>query len=551
MMGAAVAQPVLDAAAAPAAAHEIAAAAPLTAPVKGKRNLPGFLLMAFGMFMALLDTQILGSSIREIQAGLSATPEEVSLIQTSYLIAEVIMIPMAGWFSRILSTRWLFTLSCGGFTLASLGCAMAWDINSMIVFRALQGFLGGAMIPTAFASGFIMFPGAKNEAKLAAVLGLMATLAPVLGPTFGGLITDSLSWRWLFFVNIVPGIIVTVLVSYLVRIDRPDWTLLRRFDYAGALFLALFLGGLQYVLDEGPRLGWFEDALLFALAGMALVAAVLFMLRSFSCSQPIVNLRAFKNRNFAVGCLLSFIVGIGLYGSIYLTPVFLGVVRHFNALQIGATVFVTGLFQVLATFMSIALRKRMSNKGMLMLGFATFMASCVMFRHITAEWGFSELLIPQALRGMGTMLCVIPLTTVALGALNEQELKGASGIYNLMRNLGGAIGLALINTNLFYNRLGLHYRHLADRMADASSTAQGEIDKLAALLGAHIVDADRAGLVSLKLAAEMVKREALVLSFADVYLQMAGAFLFGLLLVALVRPPAPAAASASHARLEH
>jgi DHA2 family multidrug resistance protein len=531
-----------------------AAPVTVTAPAPaggGGRKLAAFLFMACGMFMALLDTQILGSSVREIQAGLAATPEEVSLVQTSYLIAEVIMIPMSGWFSRMLSTRWLFTLSATGFTLASIGCGLAWDIESMIVFRALQGFLGGAMIPTAFASGFLMFPGEKNQAKVAAVLGLMATLAPVLGPTIGGLITDAMSWRWLFFVNVVPGIIVAIVVPCLVKIDKPDWGLARRFDYAGALFLALFLGGLQYVLDEGPRLGWLESDLLRGLGAMSLIAAILFLVRSFTSTQAIVNLRAFRNRNFTVGCMLSFIVGIGLYGSIYLTPVFLALIRNYSAVQIGATVFVTGLFQVLATFMSIALRKVMSTKVMLMFGFAIFLLSCLMFRQITADWAFWELFFPQALRGLGTMLCVIPLTSVALGGLDEHEVKGASGIYNLMRNLGGAIGLASINTLLFYSRLTLHFRQLADHMSSASAIAIGGLERLTELVGARIPDPDRAALLGRKLAVDMLRREALVLSFADVYLLMAGAFLFGLALVLLLRLSSGTEKAGTKPSLEH
>ena len=502
---------------------------------KDKPHLLAFLFMAFGMFMALLDTQIIASSITEIQAGLSATPEEISSMQTSYLIAEVIMIPMSGWFSRMLSTRWLFTISAGGFTLASLGCAFSWNIESMLVFRALQGFLGGAMIPTAFASGFMMFPGEKNQAKVAAVLGLVATLAPVLGPTIGGLITSTFSWRWLFFVNIFPGILITLVVPHLVKIDKPDIGLAKNFDFAGAILLAVFLGGLQYVLDEGPRRGWFENEFLLGLICVSALSAILFIVRSLYFNHPVVDLRAFKNRNFLIGCMLSFIVGIGLYGSIYLTPVFLGQIRGYDAMQIGTTVFVTGLFQVLATFLTIILHKQMSSKAILFVGFATFVLSCAMFNQIDASWGFGELLIPQALRGLATMLCVIPLTSVALGALKPEELKGASGIYNLMRNLGGAIGLAHINTELFYNRLSLHYRHLVEHLNAASSNMNLDLERLSDMFGARIADTDKVALVSLKLLTHLITREALTLSFADVYLQMEAVFVLGAILVFLLK----------------
>lgn len=499
----------------------------------GKRIL-AFVFMAFGMFMALLDTQIIASSISEIQAGLAATPDEISLIQTSYLIAEVIMIPMSGWLSRMLSTRWLFAISAGGFTLTSVACASAWNIESMVVFRALQGFLGGAMIPTVFATGFVMFTGEK-QAKIPAILGLTATLAPVLGPTIGGLITDSLSWRWLFFINIVPGLLITVIVPRLVKIDKPDIGLAKSFDFAGAIFLALFLGGLQYVLDEGPRRGWMEDEFLLALSIAAAVSALLFVARSLSYKEPIVDLRAFRNRNFSVGCALSFIIGIGLYGTTYLTPVFLGQIRRYDALQIGMTVFIVGVFQIAATPLTVILRERVDVKFLLLLGMGTFGASCLLFSHIDSSWGSGELFWPQTLRGLATMFCIVPVTNVALGALSPIEIKGASGLYNLMRNLGGAIGLALINTELFYNRLTLHYDNLSQQLNVAGANALDKLESLSSLLGTRFADPDQASLASLKLLVKITKREALTMGFMDVYLMLAAVFLAGVALIPLVK----------------
>lgn len=499
----------------------------------GKRNL-AFVLMAFGMFMALLDTQIIASSIAEIQAGLSATPDEISLIQTSYLIAEVIMIPMSGWLSRMLSTRWLFAISAGGFTLASLACASAWNIESMVLFRALQGFLGGAMIPTVFATGFVMFTGAK-QAKIPAILGLTATLAPVLGPTLGGVITDYLSWRWIFFINIAPGILITLMVPRLVKIDRPEPGLARSFDFLGAIFLALFLGCLQYVLDEGARRGWLEDRLLLMLSIVSAISAILFITRSLSCDAPIVDLTAFKNRNFAVGCALSLIVGIGLYGTTYLTPVFLGHLAGYNALQIGLTVFIVGVFQIIATPLTVILRARLGIKLLLLIGFGLFGISCLLFSAVDASWGKDQLWLPQALRGFATMFCIVPVTSIALGALTPAELKGASGLYNLMRNLGGAIGLALINTGLFYNRLTLHYDQLMEHMNIAGANVNAKLEALTQLFSTRLVDTEQARLAALKMVAVLTRREALVIGFTDVYTAMAAVFLFGVLLIPLVK----------------
>jgi DHA2 family multidrug resistance protein len=503
----------------------------------GKRILT-FVLMAFGMFMALLDTQIIASSIAEIQSGLAATADEISLIQTSYLIAEVIMIPMSGWLSRMLSTRWLFTISAAGFTLASLLCATAQSIESMVIYRALQGFLGGAMIPTVFATGFVLFTGPK-QAKIPAILGLTATLAPVLGPTIGGVITDYLSWRWIFFINIVPGLLITFMVPRLVKIDRPDLNLAKHFDFIGALFLALFLGCLQYVLDEGARRGWMEDNTLFLLAIVSGVSGVLFVTRSLTNHEPIVDLTAFKDRNFLIGCLLSFIVGIGLYGTTYLTPVFLGHLRGYSALQIGTTVFIVGVFQIMATPLTVILRDRLGVKVLLLIGFGVFGISCLAFGQIDATWGKEQLWLPQALRGFATMFCIVPVTAIALSTLSPEELKGASGLYNLMRNLGGAIGLALINTNLFYNRLTLHYNQLLEHLNIAGSHANAQLDALTQYLGARITDPDLAARAALKLVSNLTRREALVIGFTDVYFWMALVFFFGVLLIPLVKALPP------------
>jgi DHA2 family multidrug resistance protein len=492
-----------------------------------------FIVMAMGMFMASLDIQIVTSSLREIQAGLSATADEVSQVQTSYLIAEVIMIPLSGWLSRMLSTRWLFTLSAIGFTVTSVACGMAWSLESMVVFRALQGFLGGAMIPTVFAAGMVMFRGAA-QMRVPAILGLVATLAPALGPTIGGYITETLSWRWLFFINVLPGIVIILIVPRVVRIDKPDFGLLKRFDVLAAGLLVVFLGGIQFTLEEGPRRQWLDDPLLQWMTPIALLAGAVFVLRTLHHPEPLVELRAFKQRNFAIGCVLSFAVGVGLYGSIYLTPVFLGSVRGLGAQQIGGIVFVVGLANIVATPLTVALMQRVNFKLLLLIGFAIFMASCIMFVRIDANWGKSQLLLPQILRGIATMVCIIPVTGLALGALPVEHLKGGSGIYNLMRNLGGAIGLAVINSQLFYERLSFHRERLFDKLSAATMIVQERAELLTSLLGRVMTDDDMIARVTLMLTSRLGLREALTMSVSDVFVLMAVFFVFPMLLVLFI-----------------
>src|SRR3981189_3718739 len=219
------------------------------------RRLISFLIIVFGMFMSILDIQIVSASLNDIQAGLSASSSEVSWVQTSYLIAEVIAIPLSGFLSRALGTRLLFAMSASGFTLASFACGFASSIEQMILWRAIQGFLGAGMVPTVFASAYTVFPRSKFHI-VGPVIGLVATLAPAIGPTVGGLITDWMSWHWLFFVNIVPGIGITIGVLILVDFDRPNFALLEHFDWWGLLFMAGFLGALGDVLEGGPPNAW-------------------------------------------------------------------------------------------------------------------------------------------------------------------------------------------------------------------------------------------------------------------------------------------------------
>jgi DHA2 family multidrug resistance protein len=264
------------------------------------RRLVAFLIMVFGMFMSILDIQVVSASLSDIQAGLSASSTEVSWVQTSYLIAEVIAIPLSGFLSRAFGTRLLFAISAAGFTVASFLCGLASSIEQMILWRAIQGFLGAGMIPTVFASAYTVFPRSKFYI-VGPIIGLVATLAPTIGPTVGGLITDLMSWHWLFFINIVPGIIITAGVLALVDFDQPNFALLDRFDWFGLIAMAGFLGSLEYVLEEGPQYEWLQDSSVAVFAWISGISAIAFFYRVLTAEEPIVDIRAFGDRNFGVG----------------------------------------------------------------------------------------------------------------------------------------------------------------------------------------------------------------------------------------------------------
>jgi len=486
-----------------------------------------FACMCVGMFIALLDIQIVSASLRDIGGGLSAGADDTAWIQTSYLIAEIVVIPLSGWLSQVLSTRWLFAASAAGFTAASLLCGVAWDIHSMIAFRALQGFVGGSMIPMVFTSAFVFFDG-KQRVIAAATIGALASLAPTLGPTLGGWITDHYSWHWLFFINLVPGLFVTFAVPALVKIDHPNLALLKTGDYTGIVLIALFLGCLEYTLEEGPRWNWMQDATIRTTATIAIVSGVLFVWRGLTAAHPVVDLRALKDRNFALGCLFSFVTGIGLFSAIYLTPLFLGRIEGYSALQIGEAVFSTGVFQILTIPFYAVLASRLDLRWILMAGLALFSLSLMEYLPITHDWSAHELLLPQALRGIGQQLAVPPTVTLTLGGLAPNRLRLASGLFNLMRNLGGALGIAGCAT-ILNDRTNLHFQRLAEHLTPANEA----MNALLANAGGTV---DGSALGALW---RLTFREAQVLTYSDAFFTILACFLVATALVPLMRKVAP------------
>jgi DHA2 family multidrug resistance protein len=508
-----------------------------TLPLK---RLLAFVVMCFGMFMAILDIQIVSASLSEIQAGLSASGDEIPWVQTAYLVAEVIAIPLSGFLSRALGTRILFTLSAAGFTLASFRCGLSSSIDSMILWRAVQGFIGGGMVPTVFASAYLLFPGPRQK-MVAPIIGLIATLAPTIGPTIGGYVTDALSWHWLFFINVGPGVVVALAAYLLIDFDKPDFSLLENFDWWGLISMAGFLGALEYILEEGPRYGWFDDGTITLFAVISAGSAVAFFIRVFTARVPVVDLRAFANRNFALGSLFSFVLGIGLYGLTYLYPVYLAQIRGYDALMIGNTMFVSGLAMFATAPIAGQLSQRFDPRYVLIAGFLLFAVGTWQMTYITKDWDFWELLWPQIFRGIGLMFAIVPVTNTALGTLSPDRMKNASGLFNLTRNLGGAIGLAAINT-LLNNRMDLHLARLHEAVTWSRVPAVETLNNLA-----HRFAGSDAQLMALKQMMGIVRRQASVMSFADVFFILTLLFVaLALAGVAMKRPDPIAAGAGGH-----
>ncbi|WP_428383068.1 DHA2 family efflux MFS transporter permease subunit [Nevskia ramosa] len=501
----------------------------------------GFTAMLFGNFIAILDVQIVASSVNEIRAGLSASLDEIGWVQTSYLIAEVIGIPLSAFLSRAFSTRVYFAACALGFTIASLACAMAWNLPSMIVFRAIQGFLAGGLIPTTMAALFLMFPESRRATPYV-LIGMVSLLAPAVGAGTGGYVTSVLSWHWLFLINLLPGVLVASIVWRCVDIDEPQPALLRRVDLPGLLGLALALGSLQFVLEEGMRRDWFDDALITGFTIVSVAGALLFAARARIAAEPILDLRCLANRNFSVGCAISFVVGTMLYGVVFLIPTFLGHVRGYDSLQIGQITMLSGITMFLSAPIAGRLQHKLDPRWMMAWGLAMVALGNWLDASLTAGSGFDAFLLPQLVRGHGFTFCLVPATRIALGTLPDALLKSGSGLFNLMRNLGGAFGIAGIQIALRHfrslNEQGLHTSlDIARVPVQDALAAAGRIAPDAMANATNGVMTGQGVRIATRLAGALVEREAAVIAFNNVFLLLSGVVIAALFLLLLANKP--------------
>ncbi|MEY4256104.1 MAG: hypothetical protein RLZZ141_1331 [Pseudomonadota bacterium] len=482
----------------------------------------GFGGMLIGQFLAYLDIQIVNSSLAQIQAGTSASSDEISWVQSAYLIAEVVMIPLSSYLARWWGTQRLFMLSCLGFTIMSVLTGLSSDIDTMIVTRALQGFIGGAMIPTVFAIAFSAFPPERRMIS-SVIMSTVISMAPTIGPSLGGQITELLSWRWLFFINVPFGLLALFLVGRFGDFDKPDPNLARNFDWAALICMALFLMCGQYVLEEGTGESWFQSDLILGLTVLSIFGGIIFIRRSLRSANPIVELSAFADRNFRVGCFLTFISGVGLFGSTYLLPLFLANVRQESPGQIGATMVVSGLVMFAMGPIATRLAQFVPPRPQIIAGFIIAAAGMWVSRDVTPEWGFNQYLALQITRSAGLALVMFTTQNITMGTLPPALMKSAGSLVNLSRNLGGAFALAILTTVLATQSL----QHFHDLSAGLSVTQHNGAEMINGLSD-HMTDfgVRQPQEAALKMMSQILRRDALVMAFSDCYTLLALGFLF-------------------------
>ena len=504
------------------------------APGVAPRIWIAFSIMCLGMFMAILDIQIVTTSLPAIRAALRIAPDQMVWIQTAYLTAEIVAIPLTGYLTRLLGMRWLFVTAISVFTVASAACAASNGFAPLIAARIVQGFAGGTLIPAVFSAVFLLFP--ERQQGLATTLaGVAAVLAPTVGPVVGGWITQTYSWHWLFLINVVPGVIAAAAAARLLRTAAAMERGHAAFDALALVALAAALTALQLALKDAPGVGW-GSARVFGEVVVTACAAAVFALRTQRARHPVVELRLLRNRNFAVGSALSFVLGIGLFGSTYLMPFFLGLVREHGALAIGQIMLVTGIAQLAAAPLAVALERRLDPRLLTLFGFALFGAGLLLSSRQTVDTDAAEMVLPQILRGAAIMFCLLPPTRLALGRLSPDQVADGSGLFNLMRNLGGAIGLALIDTIIFGR--SPHYASLIEaqlRAGDVATAVRIGIPRDAFLenLGEPIDD------ITTEMVRPLVEKAALVQAINDAWLAIGLVTVLALALVWLVRRSAP------------
>ncbi len=490
----------------------------------------GYLAMCAGMFMAILDIQIVASSLPEIQAGLAIPLDRLSWIQTAYLIAEIIAVPLTGWLTQLLSLRSLFLAAVAGFTLASAGCAASDGFAALIACRIVQGFCGGAMIPAVFTAVFALFP-ERLHIRATTIAGSVAMLAPTLGPTLGGYITETYSWPWLFLINTPPGLVAGVTAWFFLRTAPGDRSALRRLDYAGLAFLVVTLATLELALKEAPLRGW-SDPTSLALLALCAASGGGAIQRCLARTPPLVDLRLLRDPGFACGCFYSFVLGGGLYGSIYLLPRFLFYVRLHSALEIGEVMIVTGIAQLIGAPIAALLETRVAARKLTACGYGLFAAGLIANGFATPATDFSGLVWPQILRGAGIMLCILPTMAVALEGREGAGLADASGLYNLMRNLGGAMWIAVIDTILEI-RAPAHAAALAARLQAGDPEAARFVGL--PLERFHNVPLGPIDAATREFVQPLVERAAATASMNEAFLTLSAFFLISLLALPWLR----------------
>ncbi|WP_090441864.1 DHA2 family efflux MFS transporter permease subunit [Duganella sp. CF458] len=481
-----------------------------------------------GAFMAVLDIQITNSSLRDILGALNATQEEGSWISTAYLVAEIIVIPLTALLTRTFGMRGYMMGTTALFLVFSTLCGAAWNLESMILFRMMQGFTGGALIPMAMTLVMAKLPASKRAVGMA-IFGLTATLAPSMGPTLGGYLSELYGWPSIFYINWVPGLLLIAGVAYGLDHEERKLSELFHADWLGIAFMALGLGCLTIFLEEGNSKDWFESGFIIAFAGLSIVGLLGWVLTSAMRPQPFVNLGLFAQRNFLVASALAAVMGMGLYGSSFLLPLYLGQIAGYSPMQIGEVIMWAGLPQLFIMPFAAKLSMKVDNRILCSIGLGLFGVSCIMNAYMDATTGYDQLLLSQVVRALGQPFVMLTLSNFAMNGIAPKDTASASSLFNMIRNLGGSIGIALLATQLT-QREHFHSARLGEAVNSFSAATQLRLDQLTQSFIGKGFDPVTASDKALKAVDGIVRRESFVMAYNDGFL-IVGAILLSCILI--------------------
>ena len=469
-----------------------------------------------GAFMAILNIQITNASLLDIEGGIGTGVDNGAWISTAYLIGEIVVIPLTDYLSRVFSFRRYLLVNAVLFPLFSIGCAFTHDLGSMIVMRGLQGFAGGILIPMAFTIVLTKLPKPQQPIGLA-LFSLAVTFAPAIGPTIGGYLTENYGWQTIFFINAFPSAIMVVALAFTLEKQPMRLDLLKEGDWFGIITMAIGLSAFQTVLEEGEKDDWFASPFIFRLAIVAAVFLTAFVWIELTVEKPLVKLRLLIRRNFGIGVIANVLVGFALFGTVYILPQYLGQVQRYNAEQIGAVLAWTGLPQLILIPLVPTLMKRYDARYIAFVGISLFAASCFMNMTLSLDTSGDQFLVPNIVRAIGQALIITPVSAITTGGIAPSEAGAASGLSNMLRNLGGAVGTATLATVLT-KREQFHSNIIGQSVTSARDEVAQRLDQMTNYFMSHGV-ADRAAATheAVVYLGSVVKRQALIMGFSDTF----------------------------------
>jgi DHA2 family multidrug resistance protein len=489
---------------------------------------------ALGAFLAILNIQIVSSSLSDIQGAIGAGVDDGGWVMTSYLVAEIIVIPLSAWLARVFSMRiYLLTNTCL-FLVMTVACAFTTDLGQMIVVRALQGFAGGVLIPLAFNIIMTKLPPSKHPIGLS-IYSISAIFAPAIGPVIGGYCNDTFGWQSIFFVNLPPGLVMLALLWFSLEPEPRQFELLRRGDWYGIVTIAIGLGALETVLEEGEKDDWLGSPFIVRLTVIAAIALVAFVAIQLVRKSPLLKLRLLARRNFGLGTLANFFFGLSMYGWLYVVPLYLARIQGYDAEQIGSVLIWIGLPQLAILPLVPKLMKLADPRRLISLGFLLFIGGSLLATNISGDFSGPQFIWSSLVRAVGQSLVMTPLAAIAVAGIERENAGSASALFNMIRNLGGAIGIAVLQTFLT-KREQFHSNVLTQGATLFSEATRNRIGQLTQYFLNHgISDPATAAHEAYVAIGKVIQRQSFILAFSDTFFLLGAALIVSLIASLLLK----------------